>query len=151
MPLTTGTSQVKLRNVEKIDILAQYNDGEPLANTMYGEFIEQGVTMTITQGTSTNVANGAKVTTSEKVNVSWTLLGETLDQMETALSFTGNYPTQYGYKINELKIYLIGGKTIRILKPVISCSRVIKTNDIIRFNFTIEKNGDNSDDVVIFS
>lgn len=152
MPITAGTSQVKLRNVQQIDFIAQYiTDNEPLQNTMYGENIEQGVTLTITQGTSTNVANGAKVTTSEKINVSWTLLGGTLEQMETAMSFTGSYPSQLGIRLNSVRITLIGGKTITILKPVVSCQRIIKTNDIIRFNFSIEKSDDNADTVVLFN
>lgn len=151
MPLTIGTSQVKIRNVQQIDFLARYNDGDPLQNTMLGENIEQGVTLTITQGTTTNVANGAKVSTSEKLNVSWTLLGSTLEQMETAMSFTGAYPSLYGIKINSVRITLIGGKTITILKPVVSCSRTVKVGDLFKFSFSIEKSSDNIDDVVLFN
>lgn len=151
MPITAGTSQVKLRNVSKIDFLAQYNDGEPVQNTMYGENIEQGVTITTTQGTTTTVANGAKVTTSEKVNVSWTLIGDTLEQMDASMYFSSPLVGSVGITVNSVRVTLIGGKTITITKPVISCARAIKTNDIIRYNFSIEKNNDNADTVVLFN
>jgi len=152
MPTTQGTSQVKIRNIKQIDFLGQYVvDNEPIQNTMLGENIEQGVTFSITQGTSTSVANGAKVGTSEKVLCSWTLLGETLEQMDSAMSFTGTYLTQYGIRLNSVRITLIGGKTITILKPVVSCQRAVKVGDLFRFNFSIEKNDDNADTVVLFN
>lgn len=152
MPVAIGTSQVKIRNIEKIDIFGQYiADNEPISNTMFGEFIEQGVTFSITQGTSTSVANGAKVGTSEKVLCSWTLLGDTLEQMDSAMSFTGSYPSQFGIRVNSVKITLIGGKTITILKPVISCQRAVKVGDLFRYNFSIEKNDDNADTIVVFA
>lgn len=150
MPLTQGTTKVRIRNISQIDFLAQYNDGEPLLNTMTGDNIEQGVLVTITQGTTSNVANGAKVTSSEKVNVAWTLLGGTLDQMDTAMSFTGAYPSLYGIKLNSVRITMIGGNTITILKPVVSCGRAIKVGDLFKYNFTIEKSADNIDEVVLF-
>lgn len=152
MPIIKGTTQIKIRNIDNIDINGQYiADGEPISNTMYGENLEQGVTVTMSSGTSTSVANGAKVSTSEKAVISWVLLGSTIDQMDSAASFSGQNAALAGIKVNEVVITLIGGKTIKITDPVITCQRMTKVGDLFRYSFSIEKNGDNADDFLTYT
>ena len=152
MPIVKGTSHVKIRNVDNIDINGQYiADGEPISNTMQGENLEQGVTVTVSSGTSTSVANGAKISTSEKVVISWVLLGSTIDQMDSAASFSGQNAAIVGIRVNEVIITLIGGKTITITNPVITCQRMAKVGDLFRYSFSIEKNGDNADDFLTYA
>lgn len=152
MPIIKGTTQIKIRNIDNIDINGQYiADGEPISNTMYGENLEQGVTVTMSSGTSTSVANGAKVSTSEKVVISWVLLGGTIDQMNSAASFSGQNAALARIKVNEVVITLIGGKTIKITDPVITCQRMTKVGDLFRYSFSIEKNGDNADDFLTYT
>jgi len=147
MPVTKGTSHVVLRNVQQIRISA-LQGATLIFATMLGENIEQGVSVVTSSGTSKVVANGAKVSTSEKMMMSWTLIGPSLAAMETPYMFSSTQAGIYGYTISSILITLTDGKKIEVLKPVMNCSRQIKVGEMIKFVFTIEKNEDDIDSVV---
>jgi hypothetical protein len=148
--IRAGTTQVKIRNIDNITVYWRIIGDESSLTITSGDKIEQGATLVMSQGSSISVANGAKVSTSEKFNVSWTQIGSNLTDMNGMYWLTVR-DNLVNIIISSIVVTLIGGKTIAISSPIINCTRIVKTNDIIRYAFSVEKNDDNIDSVVTYT
>jgi hypothetical protein len=146
MAFTAGTTSIRIKNVDRIVInYTLLDDGTTGFFTNDGENLEQGVALNTTPNTKFTNAKGSEVVSSEKVSLTYTLLGSRITDLNVYNWLKLNTTRQC-----TIEVYL-DDNTFFEFDGYINSTRVAKTNDLFKVNVTIEKNCNNSDDVITWA
>lgn len=146
MAYTYGTGNVKIFNVSSIVI--EYTEDEPKTLTIQPDSIEQGVSMAHSVGNTVVIASGAELPRSEKVVISFTVLGSA-----TAMNTLRKIVKKIApvISIQSITIYLDNGDFFSITTPEMSVGRTVKGNDLTKMLVTCELNGGDADTMMEWS
>ena len=119
--------------------------------TISGGILEQGVTITQLIDQTVVVANGATIVKNEKVSISFSLIGDAYYINEAALYCKQNPNTwdsmtiilnDGAYGSNCSQFYITG--------VALQVYEVVKANDLLRLNCTVEISTGNADSIITF-
>lgn len=148
MPFTYGTNNIKIFNVNSI--LIGYRTGvSTLTHSITADKVEQGVSMQHSTGSSVVISSGADIPKSEKVVISFTVIGSATD-MNTVKNIINKNPL-ISIGLSELTVYLDNGAFFTIADPECNISRTVKGNDITKMVVNCEISGGDADTIMEWS
>jgi len=135
MAFTAGTGNIKLRNIEQIDVVGEI--------TLNGCNIENGASLSITDGDMLSLACGSSQEISEKANITFNYIPESASDGAAVMAFDGTS--------DDISLTFLDGTVLTLSDVPIAVNKKIVAGQPTKLEVTIDVTKSNIDEILTYA